>query len=131
MTAAAIFAVAAGAAGPAQAMTVPPAAAHPRPALASIRLTPLRVPRAAGYVPALLRRAAGTFQCYGADSLRAQANLLWVSPELGYSGSDYGMLRATAGSVGGPLQQFTLCHNSGGYWVFYSDDNNDRGHMAL
>jgi hypothetical protein len=76
-------------------------------------------------VPAVLKGRAGTFQCYGQDGLRAKANLLWLNPELGYAGADYGMLRATAGSIGGPLQQFNLCHNSLGYWAFFNDVYND------
>jgi len=122
---------AAGAAGLAVAVAgIGPVMASQRPAISGkaggpVRLTPLAVPRTSARVPAILKGRAGTWQCYAQDGFRALANLLWLNPELGYAGADYGMLRATGGSIGGPLQQFTLCHNSLGYWVFFNDDNND------
>jgi hypothetical protein len=91
------------------------------------RLTGVKPPPTTGHIPASLRAVAatGTWSCYAQTSLRALANLLWVTPELGYTGDYYGELRATASAIGGPLQQYTFCYNSGGFWTFFNDANND------
>jgi len=98
------------------------------PIPASSGLTPVRPPRAAGRVPARLQAlaGAGTYTCHAQAGLQSLANLLWITPELGYTGYGYGMLRASASAIGGPLQQYTFCYNNpGAFWVFFNDANND------
>jgi hypothetical protein len=48
--------------------------------------------------------------CYD-GAIYSEANHRYVSAELGYTGADYGMLRARASSVG-PWERFEICYSS-------------------
>src|SRR6516225_8953527 len=50
--------------------------------------------------------------CYKHGYIKSVANGRYVTAELGYTGGNYGMLRARASSVGA-WQRFTIC----GVWV--------------
>jgi hypothetical protein len=50
-------------------------------------------------------------------ALYSEANHRYVSAELGYTGSDYGMLRARATSIG-PWERFEICYASASNFNF-------------
>jgi hypothetical protein len=50
--------------------------------------------------------SADTVSCYNQESIESAQDLDWVSAELGYTGNDYAMLRASAQSVT-PTEEFT------------------------
>jgi hypothetical protein len=52
--------------------------------------------------------AVGNVACLPAMTIQSRANGRFVSTELGYKGSNYGMLRARA-TVAGPWEQFQIC----------------------
>jgi hypothetical protein len=88
-------------------------------------VTPARPAGPAAVAQARLRAAfpADTFTCYDQQSLDANANADYVSAELGYTGADYGMLRARATTVG-PWEKFDFCYDSTqGWWAISSDAN--------
>jgi len=91
--------------------------------LPSLRLA--RPPQPGTGLDARLRAAApdDTVACYDQQSIMSQENLDWVSAELGYTGSNYAMLRARATTIG-PWEKYDLCYDStGGYWYIVSDAN--------
>jgi hypothetical protein len=73
--------------------------AAPSQPLPSLR--PARPPQPGTGLDAGPRAAApdDTVACYDQQSIMSQENLDWVSAELGYTGSNYAMLRASAQSV--------------------------------
>jgi hypothetical protein len=66
--------------------------------------------------------AATIWRCTDRGTLRSEANGLYVSAELGYSGGNYGQLRARAMSRG-PWEEFQLCVNYGGTFSIWSNAN--------
>jgi hypothetical protein len=102
---------------PASASARPPSHEAAHPAVAG--------PAAAAAAAARLRAAfpADTFICHDQQSLNATANADYVSAELGYTGADYGMLRARSKTVG-PWEKFDFCYDSTqGWWAISSDAN--------
>lgn len=117
--------------GLAQAATAQPtgravaAAAHPARTPLPAGVTLARHPRATVPTPRFVQAAApaDVFSCYAYVSILSHANQQWVSAELAYWGSGYGMLRARSSSTGG-WEQYTFCYDStNGYWAFYNDAN--------
>jgi hypothetical protein len=75
--------------------------------------------------PARLRAASpnDTFDCFDQQTLISAANGDYVSAELGYTGADYGMLRARA-TTAGPWEKFDFCYDATqGWWAIRSDAN--------
>lgn len=108
-------------AGVAQATTAQALAARDAHAVQAVH------PRGTIPTPRSVQKAApaDVWNCYGPISILAHANQQWVSAEMWYGGSGYGMLRARAGGIGG-WEQYTFCHDTtADYWVFYSTANNN------
>ncbi|MEV6487597.1 hypothetical protein AB0M20_03005 [Actinoplanes sp. NPDC051633] len=64
----------------------------------------------AGAVVAFSASPARAAECYDV-ALFNEANRRWVSAEIGYAGSDNGMLRARATAIG-PYERFEICYLS-------------------
>lgn len=112
-------------AAPASAAPAPAAAA---PAAATAPDRPLTA-AAGGAVKALKQRAAAA---PGIQALLCQRTYFWfftriggsaiVSAELGYTGGNYGQLRARAGTVG-PWEWFDVCYDEAGDWFAIKGPN--------
>jgi hypothetical protein len=74
-------------------------------------------------IPLAFAQPAQAASCITNFKIKSVANGDYASVELNYTGGDYGMLRARAGSAG-PWETFTYC-DYGSYFTLMSNANND------